>query len=136
MKNILFLTVLSLLVSCVTDTREKNETVSASKFCEGLSDPSVQLIDVRTPVEFNEGHIQNATLINIQNEQQFLSKLNTLDKQKPVYVYCRSGNRSALAAGHLANNEFEKIVNLEGGFVAWQEQETDCPLFDAEKVNH
>ena len=75
---------------------------------------------MREPEEFEEGHIVGAVLIDV-NEQDFLEKaLATLDKQRPVAVYCRSGRRSARAASMLASQGF-KVTNLGGGVLAWQD---------------
>lgn len=76
------------------------------------------LIDVRTPEEYAEGHIQGAKLIPVQELQ---TRLNEIPKDKQVYVYCRSGKRSAKAAGILAGTGFTNIENVLGGITAWQQ---------------
>lgn len=95
-------------------------TVGVEEFQTFIADDFVQLVDVREPEEFEEGHIVGAVLIDV-NEQDFLEKaLATLDKQRPVAVYCRSGRRSARAASMLASQGF-KVTNLGGGVLAWQD---------------
>jgi phage shock protein E len=72
------------------------------------------LVDVRTPEEFNGGHLQYATNINF-NSPEFKAQIGKLDKNKPVYLYCRSGNRSGKAADTLAALGFHLYHNI-GGF--------------------
>lgn len=72
------------------------------------------LVDVRTPEEFNGGHLQYATNINF-NSPEFKARIGKLDKNKPVYLYCRSGNRSGKAADTLKTLGFHSYHNI-GGF--------------------
>lgn len=78
-----------------------------------------QLIDVRSPEEFNEGHLKGAVNINI-NDEGFESRVNQLDKTKPVFVYCLSGPRSTNAASYLRKNGFAEVYELQGGMLAWR----------------
>ena len=90
-------------------------TVPADGFEKALSGTDVQLVDVRTPEEYAEGHIGGAVNIDV-NAGGFASKaLETLTKEQPVAVYCR---RSAKAAGILARKGFD-VINLDGGIHAW-----------------
>ena len=75
-------------------------------------------IDVRTPEEYAEGHIEGAKLIPLQELE---NHINEVPKDRQVYVYCHSGRRSAKAAGILAAAGFTNIENVLGGIVAWQE---------------
>ncbi|MCF0069542.1 rhodanese-like domain-containing protein [Dyadobacter sp. CY261] len=72
------------------------------------------LVDVRTPEEFDGGHLQYATNINY-NSPEFKAQIAKLDKHKPVYLYCRSGNRSGKAADTLQTLGFHSFYNI-GGF--------------------
>ena len=128
MNRILLITlVVIFLFSCVESTGKYIQKATVEQFCkEIISDKTIQLIDVRTPEEFEEGHIENATLIDIQNEEEFLSNTKELNKKQPVYVYCRTGRRSNIAAQHLANNGFRNIVDLQGGIVVWNAQNHNC----------
>lgn len=93
--------------------------VDVTTFKEALvSNSDIQLVDVRTPKEFQEGHIENAILIDYKSED-FSKKIQELDKDKPVYLYCRSGNRSGKASLILIASGFEEIIDLEGGYLAW-----------------
>lgn len=80
--------------------------------------PDEQILDVRTPSEFNEGYIDGARNIN-WSSQDFAINVGALDKSKPVMVYCRSGRRSAEAAKYLRENGFTSVYELEGGIEAW-----------------
>jgi len=80
---------------------------------------NVQLIDVRTPNEFSNGHIENAVNVDFFNQNNFGAAFTKLDKKKPLYIYCRSGKRSSRAAKQLAGLGFEKIYDLEGGYIKW-----------------
>lgn len=72
------------------------------------------LVDVRTPEEFDGGHLQYAKNINF-NGPDFKAQIARLDKHKPVYLYCRSGNRSGKAADTLQTLGFHSYYNI-GGF--------------------
>lgn len=88
-------------------------------FKDSIAQPKVQLIDVRTPEEFEAGHIENALNIDFFSEQ-FNADFEKLDKEKPIYIYCKSGNRSGQAAKKLAVMGFEMIYDLKGGFLNYQ----------------
>lgn len=79
----------------------------------------VQLIDVRTPEEFAEGHIEGAQNIDFKADD-FLEQFSRIDKDRPVYIYCRSGKRSSDAAEQLSELGFPKIIDLKGGYLAWK----------------
>ncbi|HMR15026.1 MAG TPA: rhodanese-like domain-containing protein, partial [Mariniflexile sp.] len=80
---------------------------------------NVQLVDVRTPEEYNEAHIENAINIDV-NGNNFTNEIAKLDKSKPVYIYCRSGGRSANAANIMQQEGFKTVNDLDGGFLNWQ----------------
>ncbi|MFN8353168.1 MAG: rhodanese-like domain-containing protein [Spirosomataceae bacterium] len=77
--------------------------------------PKAQLVDVRTPEEFNNGHIQAAKLVNY-NGPDFKEEAAKLDKNKPVFVYCAAGMRSSKAAKVLTELGFKEVYNLSGGY--------------------
>lgn len=77
-----------------------------------------QLIDVRTPQEFASEKINDAKNIN-WNGTDFVAQVEKLDKSKPVFVYCKVGGRSSLAADKLAELGFKEIYNLNGGIMKW-----------------
>ena len=77
------------------------------------------ILDVRTEDEYNDGIIPNAINIDIHKGQGFISELETLDKNKNYYVYCRSGARSAKACEVMNELGFENAYNLIGGILEW-----------------
>lgn len=88
-------------------------------FAELTAKPGVVLLDVRTAAEFKEGHIENAVNIDVKQDD-FMDKAKALPKDKTIAVYCRSGRRSATAAGRMASEGY-KVVNLVGGITAWKD---------------
>ena len=97
------------------------ESVSPEVFSNRLSEQAdVQLVDVRTAQEFAEGHLDGALNVDVK-QADFLSEAQSLlDAARPVYVYCRSGRRSADAAGQLAKAGY-KVVDMSGGILGWTE---------------
>lgn len=77
-----------------------------------------QLIDVRTPTEFAEAHIDGATMIDI-NGADFEAGIAALDKSRSYVVICRSGGRSARASQYMIDHGFTQVTNVEGGMNAW-----------------
>ncbi len=125
MKKIIILLIsISTFVVCQGQTKENSTNgkiylVNAEQFKKGIAKEGVQLVDVRTLKEYNQGKIGNAILINFFQED-FMEKINKLDKNKPIYIYCHSGRRSGRAAKKLLNAGFENIYNLDGGIIGWR----------------
>ncbi len=84
------------------------------------NDTNVPLLDVRTPEEFSQGHIEGATLIPVQVLSENLSELSSM-KDKKIIVYCHSGTRSVIASRILVKNGFVPL-NVKGGISAWQSE--------------
>lgn len=82
-------------------------------------DKNSAILDVRTEAEVEEGKIPGAKNIDIYKGQEFLDEVETLDKSKNYYIYCRSGGRSAQAAAIMDQKGFENTYNLLGGFSEW-----------------
>jgi len=118
MKHLLKLLILLLLSGAAT-AQSKN-TLPPAEFEQAIQVKGIQLVDVRRPEEFKEGHIKGATLANWQDQEAFKTQATKLDKTKPVYVYCLAGVRSSKAASWLTEQGFTKVVNLEGGIEAWK----------------
>ncbi|UBV44150.1 rhodanese-like domain-containing protein (plasmid) [Deinococcus taeanensis] len=74
------------------------------------------VLDVRTPAEFTEGHVQGARLLPLQ---ELPARLNEVPKDRKIYVICRSGNRSAQASQILADAGRRNVFNVDGGMNAW-----------------
>lgn len=81
---------------------------------------NVFLLDVRTPEEFAQDHIEGSTLIPVQVLSENLSQLQSV-KDKKIIVYCHSGNRSVVASRILAKNGFSPL-NVKGGISEWKAQ--------------
>ena len=83
------------------------------------NDENAVVLDVRTEDECSDGIITNAFMIDINKGQFFINEIETLDKSKNYYVYCRSGVRSAKACDIMNELGFENTYNLLGGFMQW-----------------
>ena len=115
------LAIVVVAVWAVNTHRNKGfKSVSTAEFAQIISDTTaVQLVDVRTKGEYDEGHISGALLIDTDS-YNFQDKATAqLSKEKPVAVYCRSGRRSASAASQLVKLGYE-VINLDGGILAWE----------------
>ena len=110
-----------------SNTKEKNNELDQAAISlispEDLNQANkdIQLIDVRKPDEFASGHIENAVNMNFYDED-FEAQIKNLDKDKDVYIYCRSGGRSGKAAKQLEELGFTKVYDLEGGILNWEKQ--------------
>ena len=107
------------MFGCKDDTQESVKVVTTDEMQTILELDDVQLIDVRTPEEYNEGYIENAQNIDYYSPT-FDEDIQKLDKSKPVILYCKSGNRSGKCAEILKEAGFEKIYDLEGGITEWK----------------
>ena len=116
------------ILTCLLDTlglttacgQGNYENVDVNGFAELVADSNVVVLDVRTASEFAEGHIEGAINLD-QAQSDFMEKAQAaLPVEKKIAIYCRSGRRSANAAGRLADVGY-KCVNLKGGIIAWKE---------------
>lgn len=78
----------------------------------------IQLIDIRTSREYTSGYIKGAININFF-DRNFMDQMSKLNKEKEIYIYCRSGNRTNKAAARLKEQGFTKIYDLKGGILNW-----------------
>lgn len=119
MKKILtcILAVLGLNTACGQGNFENTDVQG---FAELIADTNVVVLDVRTVSEFAEGHLERAVNIDYHQSDFAEKAIATLPKEKVIAVYCRSGRRSAGAAGILGDKGY-KLVNLKGGIIAWKE---------------
>jgi thioredoxin 1 len=107
--------------SCSNSQTQNTKTnISATEFAEKIKEqPTAQILDVRTPEEFSKGHLKNS--INIDwNGNDFNKQIETLDKSKPVFIYCLSGGRSSSAAGKMRSDGFKQVYELNGGIMKWR----------------
>lgn len=85
---------------------------------ENLGNPDFVILDVRTPEEYDEGHIEDALLVNF-NAPAFRDKLDNLDREKSYLLFCRSGSRSGRALTIMSELEFLNIYHMTGGMIEW-----------------
>lgn len=124
MKRLLLLTsaLLMLLSSCAQKPSSTIEKVTPAQFQERLkATPDAQLLDVRTPEEFLEGHLKGAKNLDY-NSDSFEASLSGLNKDKPVFVYCFVGGRSGQAAKLLSQKGFTQVIDMQGGYKKWTEE--------------
>lgn len=134
MKSVLFFVVACFLLifnSCHSSSNQSKQSenkatkseyflLNADKFAFQLKKvKDKNIIDVRSQDEFDAGHIENATNINV-NSEEFLESIQKLDKQKPTFVYCLSGGRSQQAVEKMKQLGFKKIYELDGGILSWR----------------
>lgn len=118
--GILGLGVAFLLAACNGENAGGYKSGNAQQFDSVITASNdEQIVDVRTPDEFAEGHLEGAQNID-WNNADFSINVGALDKSKPVLVYCHSGNRSTQAAEYLAKNGFTNVYELDGGISAWE----------------
>lgn len=92
--------------------------LNSEEFKLRIQNKKVQLVDVRTPKEFKQGHIKKAINIDFFSGK-FNVDFDKLNKDEAVYVYCRSGGRSRQTANKLAKKGFKEIYDLKGGYLRW-----------------
>jgi rhodanese-related sulfurtransferase len=95
--------------------------VSAQEAAAFIRSHDPLVLDVRTPREFAAGHLENAALIPVQRLRQRLGEI-AAHRTDPVFVYCRTGNRSTVAAKMLGDAGFTHVVNLRRGIVEWSRE--------------
>jgi len=115
MKKVLIL--FFVFISC--QNNEKFDLLDYKEFKKQVENTNVQLFDVRTPEEYIMGHIEGAINVDFKNDDVFDSFFNDLNKSDTIYLYCRSGNRSKKSADKLISLGFQKIYDLDGGFIEW-----------------
>jgi len=107
--------------SCIKQTEGEIKIVSPEEMETLLELDDVQLVDVRTPEEYEDGYIVNSQNIDYKSPT-FDEDINQLDKNKPVLLYCRTGRKSAKCAEKLKEAGFIKIYDLEGGISKWKHE--------------
>lgn len=119
MKNVCLLLLLFMAVSCRSQ-QDSTRKLGPDAFEKGISKADIQVLDVRTSGEYQSGHIKNAMQADWTNKEQFNDRIQYVDKNKPVYVYCLVGARSAAAAEWMRQNGFSHVMELVGGINAWK----------------
>lgn len=95
--------------------------VTASEAEQILKNTNPIILDVRTPAEYRQGHIEGAQLLPVQVFQRYMDKLSSY-KNHDVFIYCATGNRSTVASRLLIENGFNKIYNLRYGISDWSKK--------------
>ena len=116
-KNLLFL-----LLSFFVFSQENEsfyEVLDYDKFKDNISSKDVLVFDVRTSEEFDIGHIEGSINIDFYDEKLFMQFFEKINKSKPIYIYCRSGNRSKKSSEILKKIGFIKVYDLFGGYKSW-----------------
>ena len=118
MQKIYFFFLLTLLSCTAGDAQSKLDAAQTKKMLQ--NDRSVQLVDLRTPVEIQQtGKIEGALTINF-NDPAFQAQIARLDKTRPVLLYCAAGGRSGRASTQLVNMGFQKVYDYAGGMNDWK----------------
>jgi thioredoxin 1 len=119
--KLLFLALFGLFMNACqmqAKSEDQNQVLTAKAFAEAIKSAN-NIIDVRTPSEFESGHINGA--VNIDwNADGFEKSMAQYQKEAPIYVYCLSGGRSGQAAQFLRQSGYTKVYELEGGMMAWR----------------
>ena len=105
--------------NCKKNQTEVIQLITAAEMEEISKIEGIQLVDVRTPREYKEGHLPNALNIDFL-DTNFEANIQQLDKTRPVIIYCQRGGRSAKCASRLIANGFVKVYDLDNGFSKWE----------------
>ena len=123
-----YLLIVLLLTGCMYLRPKQNgmSNLSQTEWAKALTkQPEAVILDVRTEEEFESGYIPNAKNIDLRMGPGFIDEINTLDKNKSYYVYCRSGARSAQAIQLMRDLGFNETYNLLGGILEWEGEVID-----------
>ena len=126
-KYIYFCFILSLcLESCQQSSTSKQSTlnnisVQEVNAIQKASNSPYTIIDVRTPDEYADGHIDQALNIDVKSDQ-FADEVKKLNPSKKYILYCKSGKRSAKAYGIMTDLNFENLYNMEGGYLKYKDE--------------
>lgn len=108
----------AIIISCTAQTKT---ALTADEFEKEITtQKNIQILDVRTPKEFFGGHIKNALQADWNDRTEFDRRIAFIDKNKPVYVYCLAGGRSAAAADKMRKAGYTNVYELSGGTNAWR----------------
>lgn len=113
---------LILWLSCQCQEERFVRVIDKATLKAEIGEGDLQLVDVRTAKEFANGHIANALNIDI-NGSDFQNNISKLDKEKPVFLYCKKGGRSHRAANLMKELGFQKIYDYSGGYDEWSAPE-------------
>jgi len=111
-----------LLLAASSCSHVDNYKLEAPEFKQKLeATPGALVIDVRRQEEYACGHLKNAVNINWLDDK-FFDSVSTLNKERPVFVYCLAGGRADLATENMINMGFKTVYELKGGILKWRKQ--------------
>ena len=122
MKNLILVLLLVIANSCKSQNDKTIAVIDIETMKTEVIGKDVQLVDVRTPGEYDAGHIDDAINIDIMNRETFTEKFDKFDKKKPIYIYCKLGGRSNKASKVLEELGFVTIYDFSGGYDEWKSQ--------------
>jgi sulfur-carrier protein adenylyltransferase/sulfurtransferase len=105
--------------------RSRIEELDVAQAREEIERGQAVLLDTREPHEFEDSHLEGATLVPPATVSERIEEL-VPDRSQRVLLYCRTGSRSARAADELQTLGYENVANVAGGIEAWQE--LDLPV--------
>lgn len=105
------------LAACGGNSYETVKVAELAAASANATAPNMVVLDVREPYEFAEGHVPGAILLPLSSLEQ---RIDEVPEGDPIYVICRSGNRSQEASEILVENGVKNVVNVDGGMLAWQ----------------
>ena len=119
MKRIIFFVAVLITVN-LSQGQAQSQLLDVKSFDTRMASTKDKIVlDVRTNDEYNQGHLENAVMIDYY-QPDFKERLAKLDKAKPVFVYCAAGVRSESAAQALVDLGFKQVYDLRGGMNAWK----------------
>lgn len=120
MKKLFSIAFAAILLSSCSNAQSNQNNLTPTAFAAKIkAAPKAVILDVRSPDEFASGHLSNA--LNYDwNGAQFEKQIASLDKSKPVFVYCLSGRRSASAANKMRAEGFKMVYEMDGGMSGWR----------------
>ncbi len=109
------------LSNALGQSRENTHLLDKAAFEQSIEKPNVQLVDVRSQKEFEQATIEGAINIDFL-QKDFVENASVLDKEQPVYIFCRSGKRSQMAREKLLQNGFSQVFELDAGYLSWESE--------------
>lgn len=110
-----------IVLSLIGSVSAQYGLMKAQQFRQQITTGQYQLLDVRTAGEYKQMHLANALQADWTKSEEFAERVKYLDKSRPILIYCASGGRSVLAGQWLVQQGFNKVDNLEGGIIAWNQ---------------
>ncbi|WP_323789559.1 rhodanese-like domain-containing protein [Psychroserpens sp.] len=124
MKQLILITmsIFSSIFGSAAQQLDQIKVLEPNAYYNAINKENVQLIDVRTKREFDSGHIRKAINVDVFNRSAFVQYFEKFDRNKPIYLYCRSGSRSQRASKLLVELGFKEIYDLKGGYLNWKHE--------------